>query len=64
MFTFIEMIMNIDIYANCIYMLLNECTVSLKRIKIWDGGYTLSFMTLQLYHTFTASSSHCPIGAF
>lgn len=23
-----------------------------------------TFMTLQLYHTFTASSSHCPIGAF
>jgi hypothetical protein len=30
--------MNIDIHANHIHMLLNECMISLKRIIFWDGG--------------------------
>jgi hypothetical protein len=32
------MIMNIDIHANYIHKLLNECVISLKRIIFWDGG--------------------------
>jgi hypothetical protein len=30
--------MNIDIHANYIHMLLNECIISLKRIIFWGGG--------------------------
>jgi hypothetical protein len=32
------MIMNIDIHANCIHMLLNEYTTSIKRVIFYDGG--------------------------
>jgi hypothetical protein len=31
------MIMNIDMNANYIGMLLNECLISLKRIIFWKG---------------------------
>jgi hypothetical protein len=35
------MILNIDIHANCIHMLLNEYKISLKRIIFCNGGSTL-----------------------
>jgi hypothetical protein len=38
MSTFIQMIMNINIYANYIHMLVNEYMITLKRIIFWDGA--------------------------
>jgi hypothetical protein len=34
--TFIQMIIDVDIYVNHIHMLLNEYIISLKRIIFWD----------------------------
>jgi hypothetical protein len=30
--------MNIDMHANYIHMLLNECVISLKQTIFWDRG--------------------------